>query len=72
MHSRRLVWGSHYLLKPINKAELTETLEKLGKRISERQVSERDKQVLLEKAQKNDDEMRSRLLTMILKGEHFL
>lgn len=61
----------HYLLKPINKAELTETLEKLGKRISERQVSERDKQVLLEKAQKNDDEMRSRLLTMILKGEAF-
>ena len=33
----------HYLLKPINKAELTETLEKLVKRISERQCWEWDK-----------------------------
>ena len=37
----------HYLLKPINRAELTETLEKLKQRIRERRESERDKEVLL-------------------------
>lgn len=59
----------HYLLKPINKAELTETLEKLASRIGQRQASERDKQVLLQKAQKNENYMRSKLLTMLLNGE---
>ncbi len=59
----------HYLLKPINKAELTETLEKLKSKIGQRQESERDKQVLIQKAQKNEDYMRSKLLTQLLNGE---
>lgn len=59
----------HYLLKPINKSELIETLEKLKEKIGQRQESERDKQILLRKAQKNEDDMRSRLLTALLNGE---
>ncbi len=59
----------HYLLKPINKAELTETLEKLKSKIGQRQEFERDKQVLIQKAQKNEDYMRSKLLTQLLNGE---
>ena len=57
------------VLKPINKAELTETLEKLKDKIGQRQESERDKQALIQKAQKNEDYMRSKLLTQLLNGE---
>ena len=59
----------HYLLKPINKSELTETLEKLKNKIGQHRESERNKQELLQKAQKNEDYMRSKLLTMLLNGE---
>ena len=43
----------HYLLKPINKAELTEILEKLKKKISQRRESEKNKEELIQRAQKN-------------------
>ena len=59
----------HYLLKPINRAELTETLEKLKERIGEREESERSRQVLIEKAQKNEHYMRSKLFSALMDGK---
>ena len=58
----------HYLLKPINRAELTETLEKLKQRIRERRESERDKEVLIQKAQKNESHMRSEFVLALFDG----
>ena len=58
----------HYLLKPINKAELTETLVKLRERIGQRQETERDRQVLRQKDQENREYLRSRLFSAMLDG----
>lgn len=58
-----------YLLKPINKMELTATLEKLKKRICQRKVSELDKEELLRKAEKDVNRQRANLVRELLEGE---
>ena len=58
----------HYLLKPINKAELTEILEKLKKKISQRRESEKNKEELIQRAQKNESHMRSRFILELFDG----
>ena len=58
----------HYLLKPINKAELTETLQKLKVKISQKRESERDKEVLIRRAQKNENHMRSEFVLALFDG----
>ena len=45
----------HYLLKPVNKGELTATLQKLQKKIGERKESELNHQELVNKAKRDDD-----------------
>ena len=61
----------HYLLKPINKAELTEILEKLKKKISQRRESEKNKEELIQRAQKNESHMRSRFILELFDGNTF-
>ena len=51
-----------YLLKPISKAELTATLEKLRDRILQRQASEQDRQELKRKAELDVRRLREELL----------
>ena len=58
----------HYLLKPINKAELAETLEKLKSKIGQKRESERDKEVLIQRAQKNENHMRSEFVLALFDG----
>lgn len=58
----------HYLLKPINKAELAETLEKLKSKIRQKRESERDKEVLIQRAQKNENYMRSEFVLALFDG----
>ena len=58
----------HYLLKPINKAELTEILEELKKKISQRRESEKNKEELIQRAQKNESHMRSRFILELFDG----
>lgn len=59
----------YYLLKPINKVELTGILEKLKTRIGERMDSEQDKQELLKRAKRNDDRIRQSLVARLADGE---
>lgn len=59
----------YYLLKPINKIELTGILEKLKTRISERIDSEQSKQELLRQARRNDDRIRENLVQRLAEGE---
>lgn len=56
------------LLKPINKAELAETLEKLKSKIGQKRESERDKEVLIQRAQKNENHMRSEFVLALFDG----
>lgn len=51
-----------YLLKPVNKAELNSTLQKLSERIARRKESEQDRQELLEKARQDDRQIQQRLI----------
>lgn len=51
-----------YLLKPISKAELTATLEKLRERICQRQASEQDRQEMKRRAELDVRRMREELL----------
>lgn len=55
-----------YLLKPVSKAELTATLEKLRQRICNRREDEQDKEELRRKAEKDVRRMRSGLLQALL------
>ncbi len=55
-----------YLLKPISKAELTETLEKMKQRICSRREDEQDKKELRIKAEKDTYRMRHRFLQDLL------
>ncbi len=59
----------YYLLKPINKIELTGILEKLKTRISERIDSEQNKQELLRQARSNDNRIRENLVQRLAEGE---
>ena len=52
----------HYLLKPVNKGELTATLQKLQKKIGERKESELNHQELVNKAKRDDDHLRANLI----------
>lgn len=58
-----------YLLKPINKKELTATLDKLKKRICMRTESEQDKEELLRKAEKDVSRLRINFLRELLEKE---
>ncbi|WP_283681768.1 response regulator [Parablautia sp. Marseille-Q6255] len=51
-----------YLLKPISKAELNSTLQKLSGRISRRKESEQDRKELLRRAQQDDEQLRQSLI----------
>ena len=67
MHSRLsvTVWDD-YLLKPVNKGELTATLQKLQKKIGERKESELNHQELVNKAKRDDDHLRANLIDRLL------
>ena len=56
----------HYLLKPVNKGELTATLQKLQKKIGERKESELNHQELVNKAKRDDDHLRANLIDRLL------
>lgn len=56
----------YYLLKPVNKGELTETLQKLKKRIKDRLESEQDHRELLDKAMRDNDHLRANLIDRLL------
>lgn len=60
---------SDYLLKPVNKAELNATLEKLKNRISRRWESEQDKEELLRKARQDDRQLRQSLVADLMDKE---
>lgn len=55
-----------YLLKPVNKAELNSTLEKLKNRIISRKESEQDKAELLRKARQDDKQLRQSFVTDLM------
>lgn len=55
-----------YLLKPINRAELSATLEKLKGRIGEKRALEQNKEELLRKAQQDAQRMRLNLIRDLL------
>ena len=56
----------YYLLKPVNKGELTETLQKLQKRIRERKESRQSHQELVNRSRRDDDHLRANLLHRLL------
>ena len=56
----------YYLLKPVNKGELTATLQKLQKKIGERKKSEQSHQELVNKAKRDDDHLRANLIDRLL------
>lgn len=56
----------YYLLKPVNKGELTATLQKLQKKIGERKESELNHQELVNKAKRDDDHLRANLIDRLL------
>lgn len=58
-----------YLLKPINKTELTATLEKLSRQILSRKESEQDKEDLLRQAKKDVHRLQTDLLEQLLKKD---
>ncbi len=55
-----------YLLKPISKAELNSTLQKLSGRIRKRRASEMDRQELLEKSRQDDRQFQQNLISDLL------
>lgn len=55
-----------YLLKPISKAELNATLQKLSNRIRIRRESELDRQELLEKSRQDDRQFQQNLIADLL------
>lgn len=55
-----------YLLKPISKAELHSTLQKLSGRIRKRRASEMDRQELLEKSRQDDRQFQQNLISDLL------
>lgn len=57
-----------YLLKPINRAELSATLEKLKERICRRQEDEQDKEELRRKAEKDVHRLRLNLIQELLEA----
>lgn len=59
-----------YLLKPINRAELTATLEKLKRRIREKRESEQDKEELMRKAEIDAQRMRVNLIRDLLEQQN--
>ena len=56
----------YYLLKPVNKGELTATLQKLQKKIGERKAAELDHEALVNKAKRDDDHLRANLIDRLL------
>lgn len=58
-----IVYISHRL------AELAETLEKLKSKIGQKRESERDKEVLIQRAQKNENHMRSEFVLALFGGD---
>lgn len=62
---------SDYLLKPINKNDLTQTLGKLQEKITERQVLEQDVRQLIAKEQTSKNQMKSHLAQDLLAGHCF-
>lgn len=58
-----------YLLKPINKAELNSTLQKLSVRIAGRMESEQDRQKLLRKARQDDCQIRQSFISDLMEQE---
>ncbi len=58
----------NYLLKPINKTELNQTLIKLGDKIRERQNSESGMQKLIEQTQNSRQQMRNNLMMHLQDG----
>lgn len=57
-----------YLLKPVSRAELNETLEKLRDKISRRRNLEEDKNELLRRAQRDDWHLRQTMLQNLIDG----
>lgn len=60
----------NYLLKPINKEELSATLEKLKNKITARIQMEQGKQELLEKSQKADCRLREKFVLDFMDGKN--
>ncbi|MDD3204679.1 MAG: response regulator [Lachnospiraceae bacterium] len=58
-----------YLLKPINKIELTQTLQKLQEKISERNESEYDRQVLIKNSENDRKRVKENLITDLLEND---
>lgn len=58
-----------YLLKPVNKAELNSTLEKLKNRVARRRESEQDKEELLRKARQDDRQLRQSFVADLMDKE---
>ena len=58
-----------YLLKPVNKAELNSTLEKLKNRVARRRESEQDKEKLLRKARQDDRQLRQSFVADLMDKE---
>lgn len=56
----------YYLLKPVNKGELTATLQKLQKKIGERREAQLDHEALVNKAKRDDDHLRANLIDRLL------
>lgn len=61
-----------YLLKPVSRAELNETLEKLRDKISRRRNLEEDKNELLRRAQRDDWHLRQTMLQNLIDGSEML
>lgn len=59
-----------YLLKPINKAELNSTLQKLSARIAGRMESEQDRQKLLRKARQDDRQIRQSFISDLMDADN--
>lgn len=59
---------SNYLLKPINKTELNQSLLQIGNRIKERRNSESGLQRLVEQRENVKQQMRNQLISQLLEG----
>lgn len=62
----------NYLLKPINKVELTQTLEKLYQKITDRNETENDLQQLLKDNENDRKRVNNNLISNILDKENYI
>lgn len=62
----------NYLLKPINKVELTQTLEKLYQKITDRNETESDLKQLMKDNENNKNRVKTNLISRILENENII